>query len=83
MSLILVLAGITLGVKALAAIHGTVAAGLERHLRGLATCVAYYVKHLTLSTSATILAAAICAAVGATAGFVLKAFLSIESLFRS
>ena len=82
----LLVAALTLGVEALTAVHGTITAGLERHLGGAAAAIADYFKHLTLAggTGAAALGStAIGTASVATAGLVLKALLSEEGLFRA
>ena len=75
---------LTLGFKALAAVHGTIATGLEGHLGGAAATVANHFEHLALSaTLAALAAAAICAASMATAGLILETLFREESLLGS
>ena len=78
------IAGI-LPVIAITAIHGPVAAGLERHLGGAAAAVANYFIHLAVAGApvvAAITVALVGPAAGAAGGLILKALLSEESLFR-
>ena len=75
--LVLVLA---IPVKAIAAVHGAITAGLERHLSGYAATVANDFVHLPFATAGVLGVTAGRAATGATAGLVLEAFVSKELL---
>ena len=64
--------------KALAAVNGSVIAGLERNLRGFSTFRANCIKHFTLA--ATLILAGSTAGFAAY-GFVLESFFRVELLF--
>ena len=82
--LLILVAALTLRLKACAAVNRTVTAGLEGNLSGLATTIADNVIHLTLATvGATILLATSCTACRATAGLILEALVSVELLLGS
>ena len=65
--------------EALAAVHGTIATGLEGHLGGAAAAIADHFVHLT-GRVAAILGAAGSTAGGAAAGLILEALFGEESL---
>jgi len=77
----LVLAALTIALEALAAVNGTIATGLERHLCGGAATVADYFVHLTLATVGVLRGTARGTASGATTGLVLKALVGEKLLF--
>jgi len=66
--------------EALAAVDGTIVAGLERDLRGCAALCANRVEHLALLTAAT-LGLTVGTACLAADGLVFEAFLRVEFLF--
>lgn len=77
---------LTLGVEALAAVYGTITAGLERHLGGAAAAVADYFIHLTIAGvagAAALGSATVGTASRAAAGLVLKALFGEEGLLRA
>lgn len=77
------IAALTIGLEAGAAIDRTVSAGLERNLSGLAAAIADHIIHLALATiGATIRLTTSRAASGAAAGLILEALVSIKLLFR-
>ena len=63
--------------EALAAVNGSVIAGLERNLCGLSTFRTNRIKHLTLAATLTL--ASITASLAAN-GFILESFFRIELL---
>ena len=69
--------------KASAAVHRTIALGLERHLGGVAAAIADHVEHLTLSAVGVVLIAAGNAAIMAAGRIVLESLVREELLFRS
>jgi len=69
--------------KASAAVHRTIALGLERHLSGIAAAIADHVKHLTLGTVGVLTVAAGNTALVATGRIVLESLVRKELLFRS
>ena len=69
--------------EAIAAVHGTIATGLEGNLGGAAAAVADHFVHLTGSSVAAVLGTTSSAASGAAAGLVLEALLGEESLLGS
>ena len=73
---------LTLTIEAITAIYRAIATWLERNLCRYAAAVADYFVHLTITTASATTLTALCAASGATAWLVLKAFLGIEILFR-
>ena len=75
---------LTLGLEALAAVHGTIATGLEGHLGGAAAAVADHFVHLTGAiVVAAVLGTTGSAASGAAGGLILEALLGEESLLGS
>jgi hypothetical protein len=79
-------AALTLGVEALAAVYGTIATGLERHLGGASATVADHFIHLTIAGAAGTAAlgsATIGTAGRAAGGLVLKALFGEEGLLRA
>jgi len=76
----LVLAALAITLEAVAAINGTIATGLERHLGSRATTVADHFIHLTLATAGVLSRTTRRPASGATGGVVLKALIREELL---
>ena len=74
---------LTVALKALAAVDGLVATGLDGHLRRAAAAIADDFVHLALRTAAAVLGATRRTAAGATARLVLEALLRIERLLGS
>jgi len=72
---------LTVALKALAAIYGAIATGLERHLRGYTAAIANNFVHLPFSTVRVLRRAASGAACGAAAGLILKSLVSKKLLF--
>jgi hypothetical protein len=82
--LVILVTALPLGLEARAAVHGTISAGLEGNLSGLAAAIADHVKHLTLAaTIAAVLGTTRSTARGATTGLILEALISIELLLGS
>ena len=71
---------LTLGFKAVAAVHGTISAGLERNLGLTTAAIADHSEHLPGSATVAILGTTGGTARRAAAGLVLKALLSKEFL---
>jgi len=71
---------LTVTVEAITAINGAIAARLEGHLRGYAAAIANHFVHLPLTAAGVLRCTTSRAAGGATAGLILKAFVSKELL---
>ena len=72
---------LTLRLKAVAAVHGTVSARLERNLRLASAAVADHGEHLPGSAAVAVLGFAGVTAGLAPAGLILEALLGVEFLF--
>lgn len=71
---------LAVALEALAAVHRTVATGLEGHLGGSAATIADDFIHLTIATTGILAVAAGTAARWATAGLILEPLVSKELL---